>query len=273
MTKRQYPISTRDVAPGPEAVRLTGTRAGGGSDGLHTGGAWFYQNKVWKPLDGRPYANAQVHIETSEEDCLKALQGKPLFPKNWEVKESNGRRFIVRDKVQTFPGGGLTLTLKQLQEVQKAISEMNKAGWAINDDVVIGRDRSGHLFVLDLSNASYSESRTGPAKADDTPHVDALFKQAGFKEIVEAKQIAGEMRVLFVLSTKFPSIKDKIAYRWVYTSMKRVDNQSLVDISSVSDKLMSVDRASAKQQFWYVSKQELPESTLRKYNLTLRISA
>lgn len=272
MAKRQYPISIRDVSPGPGAVRMTGTRAGGGSDGLHTGGAWLYENKVWKPLDGRGYANSPIHIETQEEECLVALQGKPLFPKNWEIRELNGRRFVVRDKVQTFPGGGLTLTLKQLQDVQKSISQMNKAGWAINDDVVLGRDRRGQLFIVDLSNASYTTNKSGPGKADDGPYVDALFKQAGYSEIVEAKKIAGEMRVLFTLSTSFPSIRDKITYRWVYTSTKRVEDPMFLEISSVSEKLMSVDRARAKQQFWYVSKQELPDSTMRKYSLTLRLS-
>lgn len=272
MAKQQYPISIRDVSPGPGAIRITGDRANGGVDGLHTGGAWLYQNKVWKPLDGRPYANASVHIETDEEACLKALQGKPLFPKNWEIREENGRRFVVRDKVSTFPRGGLTLSLTQLEEVAKGIKAMNKAGWAVNDDIVIGRDRSGRLFVVDLSNASYNVSTSGYSKPDDTPYVDALFKQAGFASVVEAGKVAGEMRVFFVLSPDFKSIKDKGAYRWVYVSKRKVKVPDAVEITALTKNLMSTDRTEAQKWFWFISKKELPGSTVRSLGLTLRKS-
>jgi hypothetical protein len=62
------PLSIRDVAPGPDFTRLTGTRPDGLPDGVHTGGAWLSPDgrEVWKPLDARPYANADGHIPASE---------------------------------------------------------------------------------------------------------------------------------------------------------------------------------------------------------------
>jgi hypothetical protein len=249
---------------------MTGERVGGGSDGLHTGGAWFYQNKVWKPLDGRGYANSPIHIETQEEECLVALQGKPLFPKNWEVREQNGRRFIIRDKVQTFPGGGLVPTLKQVEEIQRGIREMNQAGWSINDDIVFGKDRNGKLFIIDLSNASYSSTKTGPTKPDDSQHMDVVFKQAGFGKIVELKKLAVVMRVTLVFSRDFKTIADKTRYRWVYTSDKNIEVKDAVNISSLIKDLQPAEQAEAKKYFWYISKQELPQSVVATKNLKLR---
>jgi hypothetical protein len=247
---------------------MTGERAGGGSDGLHTGGAWFYQNKVWKPLDGRGYANSPIHIETQEEECLVALQGKPLFPKNWEVKEQNGRRFIIRDKVQTFPGGGLTLNLTHLQEIEKGIAAMNRLGWSVNDDLVIGRDKSGRLFVVDLSNASFSQAKTGPYAASDRDYVDALFKQAGFGDLIKIRKIARELRSLLLFKPNFSKHR---SYRWVYTSAKKLHVAGAVDISSAMEFLQSADQITAKQFTWYAAERELSSLVVRQNNLTLRL--
>lgn len=272
MTKRQYPLTIRDVGPGPGAVRMTGTRNGGGTDGFHTGGAWFYENKVWKPLDGRPYANAQIHVETNEEECLTKLQGKSLFPKNWEVKEVNGRKFLIRDKVQTFPKGGLSLTLAQLQEIDKGVTQMNQAGWEVNDDIVIGRDRAGKLFIVDLSAAAHNTITTGPLAANDKHHVDALFVEAGFKDLVVLRKSAAEMRSLFVLGRGFDKIINKKEYRYVYSSNSKVDLKDLIDISEIANKLMGADRSVAKDYFWYISKKQLADPVVRSKNLTLRVS-
>jgi hypothetical protein len=268
MAKRQYPIEIRDVAPGPGAVRMTGKTVIGGLDGLHTGGAWLYQNKVWKPLDGRPYQNAQFHIETDEEACLKALQGKPLFPKNWEIAEANGRRFTVRDKVQTFPGGGLTLNASQVQEIEKGIREMNRSGWAVNDNLVIGRDGSGRLFIVDLSNASHS-TQTGIHKPDDGFFLDELMKQAGFGEIVKLKKLAQEMRGLMIFNKAFSKYS---SYRWIYSSKQKSEITGTVDVTAMASELNAVDSGVARQFSWYASKSELQQSVVRSKGLTLRVA-
>jgi hypothetical protein len=236
-------------------------------DGLHTGGAWFYKNKVWKPLDGRPYANAPIHVETEEEACLTALKGNLLFPKNWEIKQENGRRFVVRDKVQTFPGGSLRLSLSDLNSIRTGIADMNKAGWAVNDEIVIGRDRSGSLFLLDLSNASYTQTKSGPYKADDSNYVDQLFEQAGFEEEVQLRKLAKEMRGLMIFKPDFAKLRD---HRWFYSAKRKVTSKELMDLSSAIELLTPTDQTIAKKHFWYISKQQLPQSTVRLHGLTLR---
>ena len=61
-------LSIRDVAPGPDFTRLTGTQPHGLPDRVHTGGALLSPDgrEGWKPLDARPYANADGRIPTNE---------------------------------------------------------------------------------------------------------------------------------------------------------------------------------------------------------------
>jgi hypothetical protein len=266
MAKRQYPLSIRDVAPGPDAVRLTGNRANGGSDGFHTGGAWLYQGKVWKPLDGRPYANANIHVETNEEDCLTALQGKPLFPKNWEIKEANGRRFIVRDHVPTFPGGNLSLTKAQIQEIDRGIAQMNASKWEVNDDLVIGKDRGGRLFIVDLSAANYTTG-THAYAADDWSHFAKLCEQAGFKDIPAMKNIARELSVEVIFNGSFKGNKK---VNFFYSADKEVKIKGTVDLNGLIDSIPAKDRPFAKKYFWLGSTEPLTSSVVSSNRLTLR---
>lgn len=272
MSKREFPIEIREVSPGPGAVKLTGKHLDGRSDGLHTGGAWLYQGKVWKPLDGRPFPNAQVHIETSEEDCLKALQGKPLFPKNWEIKESNGRRFLIRDKVSTFPGGGLSLTRSQIEEVGKGIAEMNRLKWEVNDDLVIGKDRSGNLFVVDLSAAQYS---TGPHAyaADDSHHFDKLCDLAGFRDIPALKVVARELLVQILFNPKFKEKNvDKRKIVHIYSSEKMVEIDDAVDLTYLIDFVPPKDKEQGKKYLWLGTTKPISDSILRAHKITHRYS-
>lgn len=266
MAKRQYPLSIRDVAPGPDAVRLTGKRPDGASDGFHTGGAWLYQGKVWKPLDGRPYANANVHIETNEEDCLKALQGKSLFPKNWEIKETNGRRFLVRDHVPTFPGGTLHLSLEQIYQIEVGINEMNSLHWEVNDDIVIGKDRQGRLFIVDLSAANHVPGG-GTQGANDSDFFNRLCKQAGHPEVAAAKSVARELSVQVVLNPKFKSNR---TVRYFYSSDREVKIKGAVDLNDLTEDIHPKERQVAKKYFWVGSEQPLTDVTIKAHGLRLR---
>lgn len=81
------PLSIRDVGPHPDAVRLTGMRSDGLPDGVHTGGAWLWgQHGIFKPLDGRPYANAKNHYPTDELTVLELMAGQPLFPRSTSTR-------------------------------------------------------------------------------------------------------------------------------------------------------------------------------------------
>lgn len=249
---------------------MTQKRPDGASEGFHTGGPWLYQGKVWKPLDGRPYANANVHIETSEEACLTALQGKLLFPKNWEIKEVNGRRFLVRDHVDTFPGGSLRLTANQLYEIQRGIDEMNNLKWEVNDDLVIGKDKSGKLFIVDLSAANYTTASHAYG-ADDSSHFKKLCEQAGFREISALKSVARELSVQAILN---PKVKDKDGsrpnVRYFYSSDRKVELPNAIDLTPFIDELPQKDRQIGKKYFWMGSPIALSESVIRTHRLRLQ---
>jgi len=179
----ELPLSIRDVSPHPDAVRLTGTRPDGLPDGVHTGGAWLWNNEVYKPLDGRPFANAECHYPTQEAECLEELAGKPGFPRNWRVEEINGRRFLVRNKCLTIPGDidYDHLNLDNLLYIENAVREMNRAGWEINDPLTLAVDPEGRHykpFLLDLSAAQKLPNK-GCMTADDTWRIDEFFEACG----------------------------------------------------------------------------------------------
>lgn len=169
---REYPLSIRDVKPFPSAELLTGINPDGMPGGFHTGGAWKYGERVYKPLDGRPYANCPVHIETKEEQILTELADKAGFPQNWTVEEHNGRRFLVRN-FATVASPDQPPTPKTLLLIEEGIRIANRAGWEISDCIAIGGVGIGEdkPFILDLSNAH----KVGK-NADDTWRVNQMFK-------------------------------------------------------------------------------------------------
>jgi hypothetical protein len=107
--------------------------------GVHTGGAWELNGEIWKPLDGRPFANADCHLPTDELDCLETFAGMPLFPQNWRKETVNGRNFIVRQKGFLLPEDRPFDKHEALQ-IEMAIRYMNASGWELNDELVIAQD-------------------------------------------------------------------------------------------------------------------------------------
>jgi hypothetical protein len=108
------PLAIRDVSPGLGFTRLTGKMNGGLPDGVHTGGVWVSPDgdEYWKPLDGRPWVNADCHVPTREAECLRLMAGEPAFPRNWRVEEAGTvtvdgvvytRRWLVRGKAWLVP--------------------------------------------------------------------------------------------------------------------------------------------------------------------------
>lgn len=152
----EYPLSIRDVSPGAGAKRIYGQRANGSLDGQHTGGVWYYEDRFWKPLDGRPYANAECHISTREDEVLTEMQDTYGFPKNWEVIEQNGRRWLVRERVWVIPSANRAdlIPTKFYLDLEEGLRTLNRRGWEVNDDLVLAIDRQDRLMILDLSAAS-----------------------------------------------------------------------------------------------------------------------
>lgn len=188
MDKQIYPLSIRDISPDEGFTRLTGIRSDNLPDGVHTGGAWLSPDdkEVWKPLDGRPYLNADCHVETQELEVLEAMAGLPGFPRNWRVEERNGRRFLVRPK-------SIILTPEQIKAeyakmIEQAIRQLNSQFWVIGDLISVGFDRASlSPFIVDLS-AAHKEEKPWPA--DEEWRILAWLKWAGFKGLAKLREMA-----------------------------------------------------------------------------------
>jgi hypothetical protein len=205
------PLSIRDVGPHPEAVRLTGVRSDGLPDGVHTGGAWLWGQEVFKPLDGRPYANAENHYPTDELTVLELMAGQPLFPRNWRLEQRHGRRFVVRPLCQVFPRDlpWTALTESDALLVEGAVRALNLAGWQINDPVSLARDPAGQLFILDLSAAGFAG--TGHFGAEELWRIERFFETAGFERLLALRRTAYGV----IAPCRF-SLEHR-SYRYVYT--------------------------------------------------------
>jgi hypothetical protein len=181
------PLKIRDVPPFEGAVRLTGTRPDGLPDGVHTGGAWRYQRLVYKPLDGRPWANAEHHLRTNEAAILERLAGKPGFPRNWLIAQRRGRYFLVRHAAQVIPEDFPYASLRHEDalQVEAAVRTLNAEGWELGDALRVAIDDVGQLFLLDLSNAG----PIGPMwMADDSQRVLRWFEEAGFHGLARLRR-------------------------------------------------------------------------------------
>lgn len=148
-----YSLTLRDVPPGPGFERLP-IPAG---EGLHTGGPWFdpaLPDLIWKPLDARPFVNADVLVPTREAEILGLLAGRPGFPRNWTSAVINGRGWIIRRRAEVL-GPDTPPTRAEALEIEQALRALNAAGWCLNDHVTVARDaETGQVFVLDLSAAA-----------------------------------------------------------------------------------------------------------------------
>lgn len=160
-----YPLSIRDVSPGEGYIRLEVPQVPGKPpEGMHTGGVWYhpdYPDHIFKPLDGRPFANADCHVETREAEILMLLGGMPGgmpgFPRNWHVERWNGRRWLVRNRAYTCPPYEPKdlFTLEHVLTIEQGLRALNTAGWILNDRLNVALDYDSYEpFILDLSSAA-----------------------------------------------------------------------------------------------------------------------
>ncbi len=155
-------LRIRDVPPHEDATRLTGQHANGQPDGVHTGGPFRWQNEIWKPLDGRPYANYSFHYPTRELDALTALAGFAFVPKHWRHEYRNGRHWIVRPYAHLVGGPKLDwtwLTLDKVLALEQAILAIGRAGWELHEEPSLAFNPAPKwydLYQIDFSNATNS---------------------------------------------------------------------------------------------------------------------
>jgi len=259
-----FNLEIRDVAPGDSAVRLTGTRADGLPDGIHTGGAWLFEGEVWKPLDGRPYMNAQCHVPTEEAECLAEVEGD-LFPRNWRVEERNGRRFLVRPEASVV---GSACDWTDIPEalalrVEAAIYRMNALGWELGDEITLARAR-GEWFVVDLSAA---HRVAAPWTADDRTQVARFLTRCGMGWLVKVRDrarhalsIANQARLLAGGGDRFLHI---------YASFNRPMSPAWarfpVEVEYVHNE--RADWGEAIPWTWVLSSDPIPAEKLASYEL------
>ena len=261
------PLSIRDVSPAPEAVRLTGKRADGLPDGFHTGGAWLLGEEVWKPLDGRPYANAEGHYPTLEAECLEEMAGQPLFPRNWRIEEQNGRRFIVRKKA-TIIGQDIdykSMTLPRLLEVERGVRALNRAGWEINDPITLGFDDDLYaLFLLDLSAAGRMPNK-GCCVADDTWRLEKFFELCKADLLIKLRRNARHV------TAEIPFILEHPNHRHVYGSFNRPIDGMWARLPGepvfVHTPYGSANWTESVPHTWVVTTEPLDDETLERYEL------
>ncbi len=109
---------------------------------------------IWKPLDARPFVNADVLVPTREAEILGLLAGRPGLPRNWTSAVINGRGWIIRRRAEVL-GPDTPPTRAEALEIEQALRVLNAVGWCLNDHVTAARDaETGQVFVLDLSLAT-----------------------------------------------------------------------------------------------------------------------
>jgi hypothetical protein len=216
----KLPLSIRDVAPGAGAIRLTGTRHDGLPDGFHTGGAWLFEDRVWKPLDGRPFANADYHYPTLEAECLEELAGAPYFPRNWTVEEANGRRFLVRDEAYVLTPQEARAS-HYLPEIEQALRYMNSFRWELGDEVSVALSRQGP-FILDLSNVGRCKTDKPPYAADDDERMRRYCRAAGDEYTARLRERAKHLLDPLQFEAQYGvPLNKSLDYRYVYASFYR----------------------------------------------------
>lgn len=262
MTVKQFDLSIRAVKPHDDAERI-GSQDNG--NGTHTGGAWLYNDEVYKPLDGRPFMNATCHVPTFEVEMLEELSGQSMFPQNWRIEVLNHRRWLVRQRAiilpTDFPYSEL-LNDSDLVMIENAVRSANRAGWQIGDELQIGYD-SKHFcyFFYDLSAASKSTN------ADDSQHFRNFRRDANYTWFNKL-----QANTSYAFSEAM--LLHKITPHYIYASMSRplsswfrpdIDRDMFVVLQGHCRANMQ----DAMPHSWVCSEIPISQTQVKAYELTL----
>ena len=267
MTK--IPLSNREIKPHIEAIRITGTRPDGLPDGVHTGGCWLLPNgTVWKPLTGRPYANATELVPTKEVECLEALSDIPLFQRNWTIEKACGQEWLVRSEAYILgkpPFDDMTDLDKDVaMQVEQSVREMNRRGWELNDPISLGYDKiTYHWFIVDLSSAYYSKEHW---RANDENHIYQFWSWVGLNNMIKLRVKAYDARMDWWLY----DIENRGEYEHVYASFSRPISRIWATLPEGVE-FAHNDYANWNEQIphtWLFCKEPLDAETCRRYELT-----
>ena len=233
-----------------------GERWDGRPEGVHTGGPWLFEGEVWKPLDCRPYYNADFLSPTDEVEVLEDMAGEPFFPRNWRVEERNGRRWLVRPEAVMVPPS--RLTGEQLLELEQAVRGLNAAGWTVGDEITVGICREDlKYFIVDLSAAARDPL------ADDFRRVFRFFEAAGHDWLVKLRWAAHSLIYGFDWLEEHPDTGEH-----VYASFNRPVSPTWASLpAGTLFKSQKRNYDAAIPHTWIVTREPLPEEKVRKLEL------
>jgi hypothetical protein len=262
----RLPLSLGDVAPGEGFTHMLLPDG----EGLHTGGPFLAPDGyVWKPLDACPYPNAAYRVATQEDVVLELMAGTIGFPRNWQVREAHGRRFLVRKRAAVIPETfeSSQVTQEQVLHIEQALRALNGKYWTIGDwlKVAIDPDTS-EPFVLDLSSAH----RMGNPTASSIDKADDWWKfKYWAKEVVDHAN-------LVKLRTDARRVVHHIGWVrvhgrrhwWVYGSPTRPMNEQWPGSAIPGAIYVEADKQATGMQSWVVVTTELPQVLVSHYQLT-----
>lgn len=167
------PTSGNAVIDG--AISGKGKLLGKGNDGI----AYQVGDKVVKVSTTTPFVHdnpghrtpegAVAHLR-QEFEAHQALKGNPLVPEV-EWQEHEGRGWLVKPFLKDVG----KLSRPELDDIEKAVDDIHRAGWAIGDEIQLGRDAGGKVRLMDLGQASKEKMR----QEDDQRALDRVFKAHG----------------------------------------------------------------------------------------------
>jgi len=284
------PLAIRGVSPGPGFTRLSSLNYKGLPDGVHTGGAWLSPDgqEVWKPLDCRPWLNAEHHVPTRELECLELMAGQPAFPRNWRVEEAGEieadgkahcRRWLVREKawiptVAESIHDPARMTHEQVLAVEQGVRALNERGWEVGDSLMVGVDRRARPFIVDLSNAYPSRRLPGDG---EEKRILEWFEWMGWRCLARLRRNAKHVYKHGACSLLDPDltwprttaengdlVPDR-AFCHVYAALhQRLDFLEDIGAHYVRD----ADRVETGVSKWVITRERLSSEQEAKYHLT-----
>lgn len=280
----KLPLSIRETAPHENAVKIESHPSINGlPGGIHTGGCWEWNGKVYKPLDGRPFANADCHYPTNELAFLEKFTGKgiPFFPKNWTYENRNGREWVVRDKAMIMGSDELPysyLDRDNALKLESAIRTINRAGWEIGDDLQIGFDIKEYAwFIYDLSTAQEMNG-SGAYAANERSKVHKIWELSGNDRLLALRENGKRVFIDRIFpeddrEVKQAKMKRRLKMNHVYGSFSRPF--SLIWASLPDDICIELvqedygDWQGGIPHTWILSDKALPDDKVESYELTL----
>lgn len=272
MNAQQLSLSLSKIAPGNSFTKLK-TPEG---EAIHTGGLYLSPDnkEVWKPLDVKPFQNADFRCYSQEAEVLEVMKGQPGFPNNWRIETVNGRKFLVRPFCrvvgQTMPYE--YIKLETILEIEQWLRNLNSQYWEVNDFLSIAYDRQlEQFFILDLSAAQQMGNPTMTQTAyiaDDSSYFYKFAKECGFNSLVRLRQSAKHSTSSIEWINMLLDDKSDLTceHKHVYASVNRPIDSSWAKIENAL--YFDADKGKDDVFTWVIVPKQLSEDVLKKYDLT-----